>query len=113
MIRLSDTTIDDRTTPQDLERIRRDVFAALRELQKIPAAQERILASVTLVDGVPTPIPHGLGRPAVWVKESCVRGAVSNGRIDEIRDGKNDRAKYVTLKATGYGATITVDVRVL
>jgi hypothetical protein len=94
-----------------LERVRRNLVDAVAELQKRP--EPRVLANITLQDGIATPVPHGLSRAAAWVRESCVRGASSTGRVEEVRDGTYDRTKYVTLKATGYGATVTVDVVVL
>lgn len=109
MITLLTTKFDDPV----LEQWRRNIVDAITELQKLPAAAERIIPNIKLEDGVPTAVPHGLGRPALWAAPSCTRGAVSAGRIDEVRDGKNDRAKYVTLCASGYGGTIYIDLRVL
>ena len=97
---------------EDLERMRLEHEDKIVELQKLPASSLRVIANVTLADGILTPIPHGLGR-AVYVLVSPPRGATSSGRIEEVRDGTYDRTKYVALKATGWGATITVDVWVL
>ncbi len=98
-----------------LERIRANHAEAIRELQQAPPAAARLIPDVELADGVATPVPHGLGRPARWVRESCVRNATSTGRIEEIRtgDGVQDRSKFVVLKASGWGATVTVDVLVM
>jgi hypothetical protein len=41
-----------------------------------------------------------------------VRDATATGRIVEVRSADYDRAQYVVLKATGHGATITVDIEV-
>ena len=109
MKRLSAVTLADPT----LERVRQEHAAAIRELQLAPAAEMRVLLSVALADGVDTPVPHGLGRAPLWVRESTVRGGVTAGFVEEIRTGSADRAKYVVLRATGYGATITVDLAVL
>lgn len=95
------------------ERVRRSHAQAIHELQDAPASSLLLIAGVTLAEGVATQVPHGLGRVPTFVRESTPRGAVSAGRIDEIRDGSVDRAKFVLLKATGYGATITVDVQVM
>lgn len=105
-------TIDENTKPQDLERIRRNLAEQIRELQQQPTTFERVLADKTLADGVATQIAHGLGRPA-YVFVSPPRGGVTAGRIEEIRDTGVDRKRYIVLKATGWNATITVDVRVL
>lgn len=111
MITLLDTVIDERTTPAGLDRIRRNHADAIREMQQTSGISARKIKDVVLVDGVPTPIPHGLGRPA-FVTHTPPRGAAAAGRIDEIRDGSHDRNQYVVLRAIGYGGPITVDVKV-
>lgn len=113
MIPLLAITIDDRTTPSVLERIRRNIVEVLAEVRKLPFVTAKVAkADVTLPDGIPVAIAHGLGRKAyVWT--SPPRNAVSSGRIEEVRDGSHDPAKFVVLKATGWGASITVDVFVL
>ncbi len=93
-----------------LERVRQDLVAAVDELQSMPLAAARVVSGVVLADGVATPVAHGLGRPATWVRESCPRNPISTGRVEEIRTGSHDRSKFVVLKATGWGATITVDI---
>jgi hypothetical protein len=113
MISLPTIKIDERTTPLELEQIRRGIVDAVRELQSLPFASEKVIEDITLQDGVSTAIPHGLGRPARWVRESCIRGATSNGRIEEVRDGSVDRTKYVNLRATGFGGPVVVSLRVL
>lgn len=95
--------------PTELERVRRNHHDAIAELQRLPFAGARVVRDVTLADGVVTPVSHGLGRSAV-VLVSPVRNAAANGRIEEVRDGTHDRTKYAAIKATGYGATVTVDV---
>lgn len=92
-----------------LERVRASHHEAIRELQSAPLAGGLVISGVELADGVPTPIPHRLGRAARWVSTSCVRGAATSGHIEEVRTGA-DRDRYVTLKAVGWGATINVDV---
>lgn len=96
-----------------LEQIRLAHEAKIVELQRLPAAGLGVVNDIELVDGVPKAVPHKLGRVPTFVKESCVRGAVSAGYVAELRDGSVDRTKYVLLKASGFGATITVDVQVL
>lgn len=110
MTPLLEITIDERTRPGVLERIRRNVLEAIRELQRLPFAAAKVArTNIELADGVATPVPHGLGRRAyVWT--SPPRGASSSGRIEEVRDGSHDPTKYVVLKATGWGASIVVDV---
>lgn len=99
------------------EQVRRSHHDAIVQLQKLPMAGAAILSGtngtgISLVDGVATPIAHGLGRAPLFVRESCPRGASSAGRVDEIRDGTQDRSKVIVLKATGWGATILIDVLV-
>lgn len=111
MIGLLTAQIDDKTSPTDLERIRRNIIDALRELQQLPVVATIHKADVNLADGETTHISHGLGRNPTMVVISPPRGASTSGRIEEVRSGI-DRKKYVALKATGWGATITVDVEV-
>lgn len=102
-IKLADDTI---------ERVRRNLHAAIDELQRLPAARAVFIKNVELGDGVTTPIAHSLGRP-VFVKHSPVRGAVSAGFIEELRDGQHDRSRFIVLRANDYGATVTVDLEVM
>lgn len=102
-----------RSADQTVEQIRSTHEAKIVELQRLPAASLAVLKDVELVDGVAKPIAHGLGRTPTFVKDSCPRNAVSPGVVTEVRDGSVDRTKYILLKASGYGATITVDVEVL
>jgi hypothetical protein len=107
MIQLLPIKLDDEKS----ERLRRNTQEALAELQRTRAARAAIVRDVSLADGVATLVAHGLG-VAAFATHSPPRGAASSGRIEEVRDGTQDRTKYVVLKATGWGATITVDVEV-
>ena len=107
MITLLPIRLDDEKT----ERVRRNTQDAISELQRLPASRARIIRDVALADGVSTPVPHGLG-VAAFATHTPPRGASSTGRIEEVRDGTQDRTKYVVLKATGWGATVTVDIEV-
>lgn len=111
MTQLLTATIDERTSAKDLERIRRNLVDVIREEQ---ARRPKFIYDVELADGVNTPIAHKLGRPA-FVTPAPVRGASSSGRIEEVRDTDvtriYPRSQFVVLKATGWGATITVDVK--
>lgn len=114
MIQLLDVLLPD----QLLERVRRNIVDSIRELQRQPFSSAKILSGsdgtgVLLLDGVPTPVAHGLGRIPSWVGVSCIRGAAGIGRVDEIRDGSVDRTRYVLLTAIGYGAPIRADLAVL
>lgn len=94
------------------ERARRQHDAAITELQKRPAYGLHVLPAIQLADGIATPVAHKLGRAPAFVQTSCPRGPSSSGRIEEVRSTVYDRSKVVVLKATGWGATITVDVMV-
>jgi hypothetical protein len=101
--------LDDRKVDEAI----RETHQRIDEIAASPITGRRIIANVQLADGVDTPIPHGLGRAATWVKTSCPRGApAASGRVEDVRTTSHDRARFVVLKATGWGATITVDVEV-
>jgi hypothetical protein len=88
----------------------RELQKLVTDLQKLPAAGLRIIESVELEDGVDRVINHKLGRKATFVQVSAVRGALNAGRVEEVRGAAYNRDQVVVLNATGYGATITVDV---
>ncbi len=92
------------------EEVRRSHHDAIGELQRAPLAGAKVVSGVRLENGKATTVAHGLGRAPKWVGISALRGAASAGFINETRSG--DTSKSVTLTASGYGATITVDVMV-
>lgn len=100
--------VDDPALRQVLDDHRRVIEATAKSI----GAGIRIVADVELPDGVSISVSHGLGRRPLWVKESCVRGASTSGRVEEVSAVSNDSTKSIVLKATGWGATITVDVLV-
>lgn len=110
MVQLVNTQIDERTRAIDHERIRRNHAEAIRELQLGPLARAVIIRDVVLADGVATPIAHKQGK-AVFAIPSAPRGPSTSGRIEELRDGYN-LTQFVVLKASGWGASITIDVLV-
>lgn len=107
MIQLLGTVIDERTTPDELERIRRNMSDAIRELQ-LGVLPRAIIKGIELPNGAPITITHKLGRsPIVFV--SPPRNAVTTGgSIIEV--GGQPREQFVVLQADGWGATITVDL---
>lgn len=111
MIALLPLALDRDASPTNLERVRRNTHEAIAEMQRVPAMRARTIRGVVLEDGVATPIAHGLGVPA-FVTHTPPRGPVTAGWIEEIRDGSYDLGRFVVLKASGYGATVTVDVEV-
>lgn len=102
-----------RLDDQGAELVRREHDAKIVEIQRQPAMGLRIVPNVSLADATATPIAHGLGRVPTFAFPSFVRSPSTSGRIEEIRDGSVDRSKFVLLKASGYGATITIDLAVL
>lgn len=97
----------------DVDRAIRNLREAVRDLQLAPLASALVIPDVTLEDGAPKVISHGLARRPRAVLVSAVRGSpTAAGRIVEARDGIN-RMRSIKLTATGYGASITVDVVVL
>jgi hypothetical protein len=99
----------------DAERARRSIVEAIDELQRLPVVPTQIINDVLLADSVVTLVPHRLGRTPAIALHSPPRGAATVGIISEIVDvaaGNPDRSKFVALKASGMGATVTVDVEV-
>lgn len=92
--------------------MRRSHEEAIRTLQTVPAASLKVIGPIELADGVETHVAHGLGRAPAWVSPSAVRGPSTSGHIEELRAGV-DRSRVIVLKASGYGATVTVEVAVL
>lgn len=99
-IRLADT---------GAEEVRRNHHDAIGELQLL--ADRDVVSGVSLANGTATRVPHRLGRAPDIVTISVPRGATAAGYIVETRTGI-DTSKAIMLTASGYGATITVDVEV-
>lgn len=99
----------------DTERVRRNHELRLAELAGLPLARGLIVPNVLLVDGVATEVVHALGRRPSFVKASDPRGPSTSGRIEEVRaaGASHDPTQRLVLKASGWGATITVDVLVM
>lgn len=97
----------------DAERVRRHHDEQIAEIQKAPAMGLTVIEGVSLAVAVETPIAHKLGRAPVWFGLSAPRNATATGRIVETRSGSYDRTKVIVLTATGFGATILVDVAVM
>lgn len=98
----------------DAERVRNNHEQRIRELSELPGARSKIIPNVSLADGVESPVIHNLGRIPNFVTTSVPRGPNTTGRIEEVRASGaiHDPKQRVILKATGWGATITVDVKV-
>lgn len=105
---LANQTLADATA----EQVRRSHHDALSELQASPLAGAKVV-SVKLENGKATTVSHGLGRVPKAVLVSVVRGATTSaGYIKETREAV-DPSKAVMLTASGYGATVQVDVVLL
>ena len=91
------------------ERVRRNVMQMIRELQSVRISRGRLFLDVELPNAINTPLNHGLGRLAV-LHLSPPRHGTSTGRIAEVRATGTDVGQTSVLLATGWGATITVDV---
>lgn len=107
--------LDLRLADPAAERVRRSHAQTLEEMR---GAFPIVIRSVQLPNNVDTPVAHGLGRAPLWVSPGAPRGATTTGRIDDMGTRTSagvpiDRSKSVVLRATGFGATITVDVAVL
>jgi hypothetical protein len=98
-----------RLDDEKAERVRGEHHRKIVEIQGQPFAGAMVVSSVSLANAVVTPVPHRLGRTPDWVGVSVIRGATATGRI--VESARDD--KFVTLTATGHGATITVDLVVL
>lgn len=98
----------------DAERVRRSHHEAIVEQQGLVASATQVVNDVSLVDSAVTLVPHGLGRAPRVVLVSPPRNAVSAGLLVELTDPASnpDRTKYAALRASGFGATVTVDVEV-
>lgn len=94
------------------ERVRRSHHEAIRETQDKRAMGMIVIKDVVLANNTRTPVAHRLGRAPSWIKESCVRGSITVGCVVELRDSA-DRTQVVEIAASGYGATITIDLLVV
>lgn len=92
------------------EQVRLNIEDRLRELDR--RSEVSPLGEVALPDSKVIRIGHQLGRYPKLVICSPPRGATTPGLLEEVRDGI-DRAKFVGLRATGFGATVRVDVAVV
>jgi hypothetical protein len=109
VVKLLDIQLED----ERAERARRSHASAIGELQASPLAGAKVIAGVELSDATTRVIAHKLGRAPRWVGVSVVRGASSAGVITETRGSPYDASQVLALTASGYGATITVDLLVL
>lgn len=92
------------------EQVRQNVNGRLKELGDRNEVVD--LGEVSLPDSKVVRVGHQLGRYPKMVVWSPPRGAATPGLLEEVRDGI-DRSKFVGLRATGFGATVRVDIGVV
>jgi len=88
----------------------RELHEVYRRLDDLEKEDEVLLSGIELADGVSKLIPHRLGRAWRGWYICNLEGASTTGRIQRIAG--EDTKTYVQLQANGWGATITVSVRV-
>lgn len=96
------------------ETVRRNHEQRITELQAEPILGGKWVRDVELLDGVATPVAHGLGRrPYVLMSPPRTRtGGVTSGRIIDrtLREAAYDRNQHVVLRADGFTIPVYVDV---
>lgn len=111
------TKLDD----DEAERVHRNTDRQIRELQGAPMASAIIISGVVLPLGTGIVVPHSLGRLPRFIGFSAVTGAITGagviqdfGSVDPFGGGTPiDRTKFLSLRASSYGAPITVDILVM
>jgi hypothetical protein len=88
-----------------LDRMLENLDERIRQLTTKPALEAQAIFGIELEDGIVMDVAHGVGRTPV-VLLSPPTNAVTTGRIEELTGSRG----VVKLRATGYGATITVNV---
>jgi hypothetical protein len=99
-----------RLADETAERVRQSHARAITDLQR--RLEAKVVRAVVLPDGVRTSVSHDLGREPLWIGPSAIRGSVTVGCVVEFRDGV-DRVQRVDIAASGYGATVTIDLLVI
>jgi hypothetical protein len=94
---------------RDVERAIDEVRRAVVDVTRDPYLDGRDIEA-TLADGVEVAVKHGLGRPFTSYSASYPIGATTTGRIVERAPNADRLAIHLT--ATGWGATITIRLRV-
>lgn len=94
------------TGNRDVDRALAPLVVVANELTSIPILDGRLIERVELPDATTVKINHLLGRAWRGHIQCSLVGAVSAGRIDDVSGA--DEKRQLWLKATGYGATVTV-----
>lgn len=98
-----------RLDDEGADRVARNLDQRVRELGAVRIAQGILIEDVDLADATEVTVNHGLGRFAKWIVCRLLNPSTS-GRIEEVVSGSIDRKNALALKASGYGATVTVDL---
>ncbi len=114
LTRLLEARIADPTT----DSVVKSHAVTLKEIMALPASEIRVIGPVQLPDGSGVQIPHGLGRKPLTFFLSPPDGATAAGVVQDYGSitpagAPNDQTRYISLRAVGFGATITVMVMVL
>lgn len=113
--------LDRRLEDDDADQVRRSHAGAIKELQLTPIVGAVVITSVVLPDATDVAVPHKLGRAPRWVGPSVVKevGAIASvgiivdlGVTDSAGNPVN-RSEIVVLRASGYGATVAIDLLVV
>jgi len=92
----------------ETDRILRNFDDRIRELVSISILGGYRIRAIELEDATNTPIAHRIGRRVTLLASPPI-GPSTSGRIEVVEDSQFDPDKYVVLKASGYGRTVTVD----
>lgn len=116
------------TTPKltdvQAERVRREHETKISELQQQPGVSLKIIANISLPNGTPTLVAHGLGRAPLWAGPSCIRAdaplSSTQGIIEFHPSAQTsayasyDITKYVNIEARGFSSDpVTIDLAVM
>lgn len=101
-----------------LDALRDEMNKALRaisdEFKRTSRADAKVIEGVALVEATDNDIAHGLGRAWKGWRIVDLTGCTTTGRIERraATTIEIDTSKVLRLRATGWGATITVSVEV-
>lgn len=87
-----------------------EVERRVKRLENEPDVGHVVIKDVELADGALRRVHHKLGRKWEGWEICDMRGAVSSGRIQSVAGA--DEASELWLLADGYGAAVTVRVKV-
>lgn len=92
--------VSDPVMQKAIDELRRSIIELARDVRSHDV-------TITLLNAVALVVHHGLGRPTINYSVSAPVGPLATGRIEEV----SRTSESVTLMATGFGATVSVQVR--